>query len=312
MLYVYTTILSIFNPNKIDEFHPFRENYPCKICRNDCLGFGIQDCIRCDSCLCWLHVECANMPNEQFETYANSEHPFTCSKSCVIFYQYSFPFHSESTLSLEAHSTNCSLITELSNYVVARPCLDDRNSTCRPVSNRLKKVTSAESVYFDKFLDINCSYLYPNELGDHHLARHKASEFTVFHNNIRSICKNFSEIETDLFLNCTQYPDILAFSDTRLIEGAKAPALEGYTFEGTPSPTRHAGGAGFYLSNAIHYTVSSEYSLNEFKCEDLWLNLKVNSKSKSKDDLIIGVVYGHNFVSNYDKFTQKFCDILFL
>ena len=301
---------SVFKSIKIDEFHPFRDNFPCKLCRNDCLGFGIQDSIQCDSCLCWLHIDCANLSVEEFENYANSDKQYICNKRCEIFYLYSFPFQSESTISLETLATNCSLPTELPNFVVARPCLEVRNFVRRPISNRLEKVKSSESVYFDKFLDVNCSYLDPNELGDHHLASNKSSEFTIFHNNIRSISKNFNEIETDLFLNCTQYPDIMAFTDTRLIEGDKAPALEGYTFEGTPSPSRNAGGAGFYLSNSIQYSVSSEYSLNEFKCEDLWLNLKVNSKSKSKDDLVLGVIYRHNFVSNYDQFTQKFCDIL--
>ena len=300
---------SVFNSNKIDEFHPFRDNYPCKICRNDCLGFGIEDCIQCDSCLCWLHVDCANLHIEQFESYANSEQQFICSKSCETFYLYSFPFHSEPNLSLETQSTNSSLeTTELSNFVVARPCLD--KTTCRPISDRLKKVKSSDSVYFDKFIDVNCSYLDPSELGDHHLAHHKASEFTIFHNNIRSISKNFNEIETDLFVNCNQYPDLMAFTDTQLIEGADAPVVEGYIFEGVPSPTGRAGGVGLYLSNSIEYSVTSEYSLNEFKCEDLWLKLKVDSNSRSKDDLIIGVVYRHNFVSNYDQFTKKFCDIL--
>ena len=130
---------SVFSPNKIDEFHPFRDNYPCKICKKDCLGFGIQDCIQCDSCLYWLHAECANIPIEQFESYANSEQQFICSKPCEIFYLHSFPFHSESTRNLEAQSTNCSLLSDLTNFVVARPCLDDSNSIRRPVSNRLKK-----------------------------------------------------------------------------------------------------------------------------------------------------------------------------
>ena len=34
----------VINSEKNDEFHPFRENYLCKICREDCL----VDCIECD------------------------------------------------------------------------------------------------------------------------------------------------------------------------------------------------------------------------------------------------------------------------
>ena len=304
---------SVFNSNKIDEFHPFREKYPCKICLNDCLDFGTQDCIHCDSCLCWFHADCVNLSVEQFHNYANSEQQFICSVKCEIFYLYSFPFHSESNLSLESQVTNSSLqINELPNVVVARPFLDNVNSNCRPISDRLKSVKSSDSVYFDKFLDVNCSYLDPYALGDHHLTRHKTSEFTIFHNNIRSISRNFNGIRTDLFSNCKQFPDILAFTDTRLKEFADAPALEGYTFEGVHSPTGDSrpGGVGLYLSDSIQYSVTSEFSLNEYKCEDIWLNLKVNSKSKSNSELIIGVVYRHNFVSNLDQFTEKFCNIL--
>ena len=98
----------------------------------------------------------------------------------------------------------------------------------------------------------------------------------------------------------------------RLKEFDNPPPLEGYTYEGVHSPTGDSrpGGVGLYLSDSIQFSVNSEYSLKEFKCEDLWLNLKVNTNSKTKDDLIVGVVYRHNLVSNYDQFTEKFCNIL--
>ena len=98
------------------------------------------------------------------------------------------------------------------NYTVARPFVNVNGST----SDRLKNFKTSKSVYFDKFIDVDCSYLEPIELGDHHLTHYKTSEFTIFHNNKRSISRNFNEMKTDLFSNCTKYPDILAFTDTKV------------------------------------------------------------------------------------------------
>ena len=52
---------------------------------------------------------------------------------------------------------------------------------------RKNTATSSESVYFHKFLEINCSYLCPNDLDDSFLARDN-SEFIIFHNNANSLC----------------------------------------------------------------------------------------------------------------------------
>ena len=49
------------------------------------------------------------------------------------------------------------------------------------------------------------------------------------------------------------------------------------------------------MANSMQYSVCTEFSFNEKKVEDLWLKLKVNSKSNSNDYLILGVVYRHNF-----------------
>ena len=100
---------------------------------------------------------------------------------------------------------------------------------------------------------------------DHHYASHKASELTIFHNNICSINANFEEIETNLFANCSKYPDVMAFSDTQLIKDESAPVLKG---------SGGAGGGSAYLANSMQYSVCTEFSFNEKKVEDLWLKLK--------------------------------------
>ena len=63
--------------------------------------------------------------------------------------------------------------------------------------DRAKKAKSSKSVYFDQFLEIECSYLFPNELDDKYLSRNN-SEFVAFHNNVRTANKheNIGEILT--------------------------------------------------------------------------------------------------------------------
>ena len=92
---------STFNPNKIEEFHPHRENYRCKICREECLGFGIHDCIQCDICMRWLHLDCTELTIEEFNALSGNDSPFVCSKRCEMCI---LPFSSVSLLNLDTIS----------------------------------------------------------------------------------------------------------------------------------------------------------------------------------------------------------------
>ena len=115
-----------------------------------------------------------------------------------------------------------------------------------PINSNINNKPSNRSVYFDKFLDIKCSYLSPNNLDTTFLAN-ESSEFVIYHNNIRSANANIDKVN-DVFLNCTKYPDILAFSDTQINENSLMPRcpFQGYhDFQFTPNTTK-AGGVGFF------------------------------------------------------------------
>ena len=43
------------------------EDFPCGICRNNYTSFSIQ----CFKCLIWLHVNCTDLPEENFRTLGN-------------------------------------------------------------------------------------------------------------------------------------------------------------------------------------------------------------------------------------------------
>ena len=104
---------------------------------------------------------------------------------------------------------------------------------------------SNRSVYFDQFLEI--SYLCPNNLENTFLANEN-SEFVIYHNNIRSTNANMDKV-SDIFLNCTKYPDILAFSDIQIKENSlilQCPFQGYHDFQFTSNTTK-AGLVGFLL-----------------------------------------------------------------
>ena len=284
---------NIVNSKNIDEFHPFREVYPCKKCRQDC----VVDCIQCDLCLDWLHYQCAGLTEEDFLKHAdNISLSFVCSKRCEMCL---FPFNSYNIPILDEK------IDRLCN--TSEPLTVDQtpNSSAYsiPLADRIKKAKSSKSFYFDPFLDLKCLYLNPNDIDDSYLGNGK-SNLVLFHNNINSLKKNFNKVE-DVFQNSNKLPDIMAFTDTKLKDDS-FPDLQEYNFEHVNS-TADAGGVGIYLSKMIDYTVCQDLSLDFNACEDLWLNIKV---SKTQN-LIIGVIYRRQFsLKNYDPFCEKLCNQL--
>ena len=109
---------------------------------------------------------------------------------------------------------------------------DNHNSgleTSKSFFNHIPFPTS-KTVYYDQFLDINCNYLSPEDLDDSLLNIH-SNDLVVYHNNIRSLNKNFCKLQDELFHNCSNYPDILAFTETRISKDSSIPSLESYSFE---------------------------------------------------------------------------------
>ena len=184
---------------------------------------------------------------------------------------------------------------------------DVRKKTTMSLEDKVKKAKSSKSVYLDKFLEINCSYLNPNNLNDQFLARDN-SEFVAFHNNVRSMNANFDKVH-DIFKNCSRKPDILAFSDTQIRETTDKPKTpNGYhDFVFTESPTK-AGGVGFYLLETLEYKLCPDLSLNLDLCEDIWLEIEnVNNPKFNKKGLIVGIIYrhGHNLKNFYKRLSER-------
>ena len=125
------------------------------------------------------------------------------------------------------------------------------------------------------FLDISCSYMEPNRLNSTFLSNEN-SDLVVFHNNVRSLNKNFHKIE-EIFKDCKKLPEILAVSETWLNDESPIPTLKGYKFEkvNASCTKNNVGGVGAYLSNQLDYDIRDDLSMNYHGAEDLWLNVKL-------------------------------------
>ena len=162
---------------------------------------------------------------------------------------------------------------------------------------------------FDHFLDINCEYLDPNLIDCDFFKEDSSQQLSIFQNNIRSLNKNFHLVE-ELFVNCGELPDILAFSETKLNENTTTPSLQGYSFIHADSSSA-CGGVGVFIRENIEYSVRNDLNLNTQGCEDIWFEIKVRAESPdaSRDryeKVVIGTIYRHPS-AQYQLFTENLC-----
>ena len=218
----------------------------CKICRNDCLDD--MQTLHCLVCGNLHHINCVYVNTNDRAQAIMFRRQFVCSKKC---HQHLIPFSNVKNSDLLKANIICPMKRECIPTSEKPPTLDKKHH---------------KFLKLDQFININCSYLSPNDLNPETISKSK-SDFTVFHNNIRSLNKNFESI-SDIFRHSKELPNVLAFSETRLNQSNSAPNLEGYSFESVNSSTS-AGGVGAYISNSNNFTVNSGLAMNLQHCEDL-------------------------------------------
>ena len=157
---------------------------------------------------------------------------------------------------------------------------------------------------------MQCSCLDPNLL-DNIFLGDSQTDFTIFHQNIRSLGANFHKFD-EIFQNCSVLPDIFAFTETKLDEDKSIPEIKGYKFESLDSVTS-CGGVGMYISEQLNYTLRPDLSLKSKQSEDLSIDISAKSNKSAKGDgkLVVGVIYRHPR-QNYSVFCDKLCNTLHL
>ena len=95
-------------------------------------------------------------------------------------------------------------------------------------------------------------------------------------------------------------------TDPKAQDDSERVALKGYKFERNDTPT-NKGGVGVYVSDQLDYDIKDDLRLNIDNCEDLWVEIFGDRKTKnSNKSLIIGVIYRHPNTP-FKSFTHYLC-----
>ena len=130
--------------------------------------------------------------------------------------------------------------------------------------------------------------------------------FSLFHANVRSLKRNFENLQTHL-LSELGYPfNIIGISETKITESDQPdyhPTIPGYRFESAPTSLA-SGGVGMFIDENFKYRVLEKISSRAFQA--LWVELQFERTS----NIICGVIYRqHNspesFQAYFDETLEK-------
>ena len=230
--------------------------FRCMKCVGEC--HKKYERLQCAGCLRWIHSECSHLPREDFWKYvsSNTGNIYHCSMKCELKL---LPFYSLDEFDFVKYVGDGKL-----QYV---PRARAKRKKTPPIK-QLDKNTSSSSL---------CEYLEPCDV---HKVVNDASltDLTVYHSNVCSLPKNLPKL-FETFLGGTKLPDIIGVTETRLEEHLDAIDIDGYEFEPCFSKTR-AGGVGIYIANYLSYGLRKDLSLNLDHCEDVWVEISTQTKTK--------------------------------
>ena len=97
-------------------------------------------------------------------------------------------------------------------------------------------------------------------------------QFSIFHNNVRSLKKNLENLQTHLLNELNYNFSVIGISETRIKDENCDfnPSLPGYNFEFVPTPLA-AGGVGMYINDALKYKIIDKCANEAFQA--LWIEI---------------------------------------
>ena len=136
-----------------------------------------------------------------------------------------------------------------------------------------------------------------------------AKTFSLFHVNIRSLTKHFSELH--LLINSTKIPlDIIGITESKQTIGmdfALNVNMDGYNIHTQPTQSSH-GGIAMYLKKTLDYKIRDDLSVVSDEYETLWVEINTGSKAKN---ILCCCAYRHpntdikSFIEYMDNTLQK-------
>ena len=131
--------------------------------------------------------------------------------------------------------------------------------------------------------DDNFSYLSTHDFHSNHDIAEcfiNGQAFSVIHCNIRSLSANYDNLAH--MLSELYFPfSIIGLTETKIKDDQTLIMnidLPGYSFISQPTLS-NAGGAAFYISNGLRFTMLSEYSVTTEDFESLWIEIHNPHKS---------------------------------
>ena len=132
----------------------------------------------------------------------------------------------------------------------------------------------------------DCQYFTPSNLP---LNRDKQRLF-MLHVNIRSLNKNFDDLNHDLLHSFSYSPNIICLSETKL-KGLPLTNIHisGYQPIIHANSSTTAGGVGIYITDKFTFCLLESNTLHT-SCEDLWVHI---TDQRFSETFILGVIYRH-------------------
>jgi hypothetical protein len=189
--------------------------------------------------------------------------------SCPICIENFFPYHnienSEDFVSAQIEMNNFNI--DIANNVLFDPfdfnddggALDDIDPDGNYFNIHATHITE------------NCKYKYPNQLTNE--IKKINSNFSTMHLNIRSIKKNFTDLNT--LLNNLDHPfSILGLTETWLKPyNTSLFDIKGYIHENLTRPSKIGGGVSIYINENLNYKTRPDLTYQDQNYEMLWIEI---------------------------------------
>ena len=134
------------------------------------------------------------------------------------------------------------------------------------------------------------------------------SNFSVLHNNVRSVRSNLENLQTH-FLDELKYGfNVIGISETQLTEEKEVdfnPSIPGYSFENVPTPLA-AGDVGIHVKDFLNYTEIEKTSKETFQA------LSIEIQFSGRPNVICRVIYRqHNSPKCFQDYFEETLERLF-
>ncbi len=274
--------------------------FNCTVCNLSCSYNKCSIC--CDECNNWTHLSCTKLSVNRFKLLSKPQTPFYCDncylksmcpiccKSCKENQNCICCDLCDKWLHYKCISLKMKEFKEFANtkskFMCSKCCLSQLPfSDLSDFSLKILFNDCYISQFISSAITSNSSYISPK---DYTAKFYKKRNFYILSINIRSLNKNFYKLE-ELIESLEFQPDVITVSETWITNNkVLLYKLKNYNFLHNNCSTK-AGGSGIFIKTALNYNVLESLSLNQNKCEDIWIEVLCDNKKK----IVIGSVYRH-------------------